>query len=107
MATLWDTIQLLNGHPKKVNNDNNGSEGLFEDTKRAVVRAVGEGAISKAVKIMLSTPVDPSINVIEALKDLYPSENAPDLKMVTQTPSLPLPGIDFSEADFNFPKRIF
>ena len=38
-------------------------------------------------------------SIPSVLKDPHPSENAPDLKIVAQTSSLPSPGLDFSEAE--------
>ena len=55
------------------------AEFLPDHLAHAVVKAVDDGAISKATKMLLSHEIDGSIDVLQALRELHPPEAVPDL----------------------------
>ena len=55
------------------------AEFLPDHLAHAVVKAVDDGAISKATKMLLSQDIDSSIDVLQALQNLHPHEMVPDL----------------------------
>ena len=69
------------------------AEFLPDHLAHAVVKAVDDGAISKATKMLLSHEIDGSIDVLQALRKLHPPEAVPDL------PTAEAVNMNFSEKE--------
>ena len=65
-----------------------GIEVLSEQRRRAVIRAVENGALSKACKLLNTPPIQSSVNVIESLEKLHPPACSiiPDLSAEVNDP---------------------